>query len=352
MSSYISSFSMSSVLLQSILTAQTNLAQAEQEVTTGTYADVGLTLGDEAGQDVSLRGQQSLLQTITTTNNLLSTNLGSTQNVLTGLQTTAQNFLQSLLGVSGGDGNDEAAAASLQQTAQSALTSLISGLNANVNGDYLFAGTNSSVAPITDYYSAGSPNQQAVNTAFSTAFGFSQSSSSVASITASQMQSFLDNDFAPLFQGANWTSDWSSASDTTTTSQISPAQTVSTSVSANETAFQDLAQAYTMVAEVGTQNLSSDALQTVVSNAESLLNAGIGSLTDIQSGVGVVQSDITSANNQMSVQMSVLSTQIGNLEDINTYQASTQVTDLQTQIETAYELTSQLSQLSLVKYLS
>ena len=48
----------------------------------------------------------------------------------------------------------------------------------------------------------------------------------------------------------------------------------------------------------------------------------------------------------MSVQMNVLSTQIGNLEDVNPYQASTQVTDLQTQIETAYELTSQLSQLS------
>jgi flagellar hook-associated protein 3 FlgL len=336
--------------MQSILTAQTNLAQAEQEVSTGTYADVGLALGAQASQDVSLRGQQSLLQTISTTNNVASTNLSLTQNVLSGLQTTAQNFLQSLLDASGGSGNDSGAA-SLQQTAQSALTSLISGLNTNVNGNYLFAGTNSSVQPITEYYGTNAPNQQAVNTAFSTAFGFSQSSADVSSITASQMQSFLSNGFASQFQGSNWTSNWSSASDTTTTSEISPSQTTSTSVSANETAFQDLAHAYTMVAEAGTQNLSSAAFQTVVSNAQSLANAGISALTNIQSGVGLVQSDITNANSQMSVQMNVLSTQIGNLEDVNTYEASTQVTDLQTQIETAYELTSQLSQLSLVKYL-
>ncbi len=156
--------------------------------------------------------------------------------------------------------------------------SLISGLNTNVDGDYLFAGTNTSVAPITDYYSAGSANQPAVNTAFSSSFGFSQTSSSVANITASQMQSFLDNNFAPLFQGSNWTSDWSSASDTTTTSEISPSQTVNTSVSANQSAFQDLAQAYTMVADLGTQNLSTRMLFKPLSPMpKSLLNAGIGS---------------------------------------------------------------------------
>ena len=112
MSSYISSFSMSSVLLQSILTAQTNLAQAEQEVSTGTYADVGLTLGDEAGQDVSLRGQQSLLQTITTTNNLALDEPRFDPERLDRVADDGAEFSPVLAGVSGGDGNDEAAAAS------------------------------------------------------------------------------------------------------------------------------------------------------------------------------------------------------------------------------------------------
>jgi flagellar hook-associated protein 3 FlgL len=348
MSSYISSYSLSTALRQSILSEQTQLAQAQQEVSTGDYADVGLALGADVGQDIDLRSEESALQTYTTTNNLAATNLSSTQNALTDFQTTAKNLLDDLTGASTQNG----AGASLQQEAQSALEDLISGLNTNSGGSYLFAGTNTSVAPITDYNASGAANQTAVNSAFSSYFGFSQSDSTdVANITPSQMQGFLSSQFSPLFQGTDWTSDWSSASDTSTTTQISPSQTIDTSVSANNPAFQDLAQAYTMLASVGTQNLSSSALQTVITNAESLLNTGITGLTNVQSSVGVAQSAITSTNNQMSVEMNVLNTQIGNLEGVNPYDASTEVTNLQTQIETSYELTSQLSQMSLVKYL-
>ncbi len=348
MSSFISSYAICTALRQSILSVQTNLAQAQQEVSTGDYADVGLALGSQSGQDIDLRDQESLLQTYTTTNNLAATNLSGIQNVLTNLQTSAQSMLTDLTGATGQNG----VGASLQTQAQSALQGLIAGLNTNSGGDYLFAGTNSSVAPITDYYASGSANQAAVNSAFSSAFGFSQTDTSdVANITASQMQSFLGSQFPSLFQGTSWTSDWSSASNTPTTSEISPSQTVDTSVSANNPAFQDIAQAYTMLASVGTQNLSTSALQTVITNAENLLNTGLTALTNVQADVGTAQSDITSANNQMSVEMNVLNTQIGNLEGVNPFEASTEVTNLQTQIETSYELTSQLSQLSLVKYL-
>jgi flagellar hook-associated protein 3 FlgL len=57
------------------------------------------------------------------------------------------------------------------------------------------------------------------------------------------------------------------------------------------------------------------------------------------------------ASDQMSLQMNLLSTQVGGLESVNTYEVATRITDLQTQIETSYSLTSQLQQLSLVKYL-
>jgi flagellar hook-associated protein 3 FlgL len=49
--------------------------------------------------------------------------------------------------------------------------------------------------------------------------------------------------------------------------------------------------------------------------------------------------------------MNVLSTQISNLESVNTYEAATRVSELQTQLETSYSLTSQLHNLALVNYL-
>ena len=106
-----------------------------------------------------------------------------------------------------------------------------------------------------------------------------------------------------------------------------------------------------MLADLGTQNLSSAAYQAVTYSAQSLLSSAISQLVDLQASVGIVQTNVDIATNQMSLQMNILSTQIGSLESVNTYEVSTRVTDLQTQIETSYSLTSRLQQLSLVKYL-
>ncbi|MGP0060179.1 MAG: flagellar hook-associated family protein [Beijerinckiaceae bacterium] len=338
MSSFISTFSLATILNQTVSTAQSNLANVEQELSTGVYADVGLTLGAETGQDMSLRSQESLLQTIGASNDTATTNLNSTQTILGNLQSTAQDFLQTLL--EGTTSNSTAQ--SLQSAAQNNLQSLLSQLNTNVGGEYIFAGINSSVAPMTD----GTSSVASAYSSYLTSLAATSST-----ISASQMQSFLDTQYPALFQGSNWASNWSSASDTAIASQISPTQTVVTSVSANQSAFQQLAQAYSMVADLGTSNLSSTAYQTVVSSAEALVQNSISGLTTIQAGLGAAQSAISTANDYMSTQMTTLSTQVGNLENVDTYSVSTQATELQTQIETAYQLTSQLQQLSLVKYL-
>ena len=263
------------------------------------------------------------------------------------LQSNAQDLLNSLLENNGSTSN----ASTIQATGQSDLQNLISGLNTTLTGDYIFGGTNTSTQPITDYYATGAANKTSVDNAFLAAFGMSQTSPNVSTISGTSMQNFLDTQFASLFQGTNWSTNWSSATNQTLTNQISESQTANTSVSANNTAFQQLAQAYTMVADLGTQNLSSSAYQAVTSTARGLLTSAISNLVEVQASTGMVQSDVSSASNQMSLQMNILSTQIGNLESVNSYEISTRVSDLQTQIETSYSLTSQLQQLSLVKYL-
>ncbi|WOJ88656.1 flagellar hook-associated family protein [Methylocapsa polymorpha] len=347
MTSYISTQSISSSMRQSVLKMQSELAASQTELSTGDYADIGLSLGAQTGESVSLQAEGSFLKTISDTNSTVSTRLSTTQNVLSSLQSSAQNLLNSLIETNGATSNES----TVQTTATGNLQSMLSSLNSSLNGEYIFAGENTGNAPITDYYGASAANKQAVDAAFSAAFGMSQSSAGVSGISGAAIQSFLDNQFASLFQGSNWTSDWSSASSQTLTNQISPTQTENTSVSANAPAFRQLAQAYVMVADLGTQNLSSGAYGAVVSTAEGLLTSAIGNLTSLQENVGVVQTTVTNATDQMSLQMNLLSTQVSDLESVNTYEVATRITDLQTQIETSYSLTSQLQQLSLVKYL-
>jgi flagellar hook-associated protein 3 FlgL len=343
----ISSFSISNTLRQSLLQSQSSLAEVEKELTTNRYADVGLALGGQASESVSLQHENTYLTTLTATNNLAAARLNTTQSALTGIAASAQTFLKALVQASSGT----ATASALQTSAQASLSSLTSNLNSSYNGTYLFAGINTTVSPIADYYGTASPNQASINSAFSAAFGMTQSSASVSTIGGTAMQSFLDNQYSSLFQGANWSSNWSSASDTVVTNQISQTQTAATSVSANQDAFKQLASAYTMVANLGTQNLSTDAYKAVVSTATKLMSTAISGLTDVQASLGTVQSEITTSNNQMSLNQTYLTTQVENLESVDPASASIRLTNLQTQIETAYSLTSKLQQLSLVKYL-
>ena len=195
MTSYISTQSISSAMCQSILRMQTELAACEAEVSTGNYADIGQTLGAQTGENVSLQAQNSLLQTITDTNQTVATRLSPTETILGNLRTNARIF-STLLENNGSTSN----ASAIQATGQSDLQDLISSLNSSLNGDYIFGGTNTGEQPITDYYATSAPNKSAVNNAFLTAFGMSQTNAGVSTISGVNMQNFLDNQFALLFQ--------------------------------------------------------------------------------------------------------------------------------------------------------
>ena len=97
--------------------------------------------------------------------------------------------------------------------------------------------------------------------------------------------------------------------------------------------------------------LSQAAKQTVATTASSLISQAVTSLTATEATVGSAQASVTDANNAMSAQSTILQTQIDGLDEVNSYSIATQVSSLTTQIQTAYELTAQLQQLSLSKYL-
>ncbi len=206
--------------------------------------------------------------------------------------------------------------------------------------------------PVAAYTtSPPSTTKQAVDDAFTSSFGVSQTSSDAGSISGADMQTFLAGSFSSLFNASSFSSTWSSASDTVVSSRISTTETVNSSVSANDQPFRQLAQAYTMVKEFGASNLNSAAGQAVLASATQLVSSAISGLTDIESGVGVSQAAVSDANDTMSTQINFLSSQASALVAVDPSILATQISELQTQIQASYEVTSQLQQLSLVSYL-
>lgn len=346
---YISSQAITAAGRQGVMQAQADLARTQKELSSGTMADVGLGLGSTAGQFVSLSQQQTRLQAILDSNATTSTRLNSTATALTSLQTAAGNFLSSLTVAS----STGSAIGGLQSTAQGSLATLISTLNTTVAGQAIFGGINTGAPPMSGYLSTpASASKTAVDAAFSSAFGTTQTSPAAAAIGSGAIQSFLDGPFAALFTGAAYAATWSSASDETITSQISATERAQTSVSANNPAFQKLAQAYAMVGEFAGQNLGPDATKTVIASAARLVSSAISDLTNTQAGVGVAQSSVAAANDGMTAQIGLLTQQSSALDGIDPYALSTRVSTLQTQIEASYEMTSKLQSMSLVNYLA
>jgi flagellar hook-associated protein 3 FlgL len=345
----VSTYSIGASALSSLARTQNQLTQLTAESSSGQYADLGLQLGDQSGYELSLRNQTNLLQSLTTANSLTVTNLKSAQTALDAIRTSAQTALTALTSATGGS---TSVASTLQSAGTNALQSLIADANVTSNGQYVFGGDNTGVAPMADYFSATtSTAKSAIDAAFQSAFGVSPTSASASTITASQMQTFLSGTFASLFSGTNWTSDWSSASSTDVTTQIAPGESATTSTNINQPGFQQLAEGYAMLAEFGGSSLSSATQQAVMTAASSLINQGVSSLTTTETTLGSTQTRVTDATTSMATQLTILQTQIGNLDNVNYSAVAVQLSSLSTQLQTAYQLTAQLQKMNLAQYL-
>lgn len=346
---FISTYSLSEASRLSISKLQAKLAESQKEVTTGRYADVGVALGHNTSDTVSLRQEYTRLKTITETNSIVETRLDVSQASIDGLVETVQKFIGQLIAAR----NQETGPDVVEGEAKANLIALADAMNVSVNDGYVFAGINADVNPMTNYFAEGATpaNRQATADAFFARFGFAQNDPAAANISPSDMQSFLDNEFSDLFADPDWRTNWSSASDQNIKSRISSSELIETSTNVNEEAFRKLAKAYTMVADLGVQTLGEGTYQTIVDEATRLAGEAVQDMAKLQSGLGTAQQRVTDANNRMSIQIDIMSTHIGVLEGVDPYEAQTKVSALLQQIDTAYALTARIQSLSLLNYL-
>jgi flagellar hook-associated protein 3 FlgL len=327
---------------------QARLAVGQKEATTGRLADVGQSLGYMAGRTVSLRQELDRLNTFKDTNSVASSRLQLTQTTLEAAAESAQAFIDSLIVAR----STAAGAGVAVADARAKLITLTGQMNTAANGAFIYAGVNTDVKPLTDYFETPTPaNRQAVATEFVTAFGVAQSAPGVETITGADMQTFLDGAFAALFDPANWTTTWSAASDQNITTRISTNELIETSTNANAEPIRMLASAYTMVADLGIEDLNEEAYQAVVDKAIAVTGEAIGKLTTLRAALGTAEERINNANERMSIQSKIMEEHINLLEGVDPFEASSRVSALLTQVETAYALTARLQRLSLINYL-
>ena len=322
---------------------QSDLVKANKEVVTGRHMDVGLTLGRKTGKSLSLRQERATLDTLTDSNATATLRLKSTSGALDQIRTMANSFKDALIGMHVGAQD----APLVVNQAKAGLNKLISTLNVNTGGQYLFSGVNSKVQPLNDYEDGP---KAAIDAAFQSFFGFSQSDAQVAGITPEQMQEFIDGPLADFFRD-DWHGTWSHASEQNIQSLISPAERVETSTTAEEGAFRKLAMAYAMTIDLGVADLGDQTRQYLLDRVVGALAEGVSGVTEIQADLGTAQQKIDQANDRMSLQKTYLDERITDYEAVDPAEAKVRVDQISTQIQLSYSLTAQLKQLSLINFI-
>ncbi|MGI6851710.1 flagellar hook-associated family protein [Mesorhizobium sp. 1B3] len=347
--SFVSNHAVSKALSYQLTRLQNDMMKAQQEISSGKYADVGLALGARTGQVVALDRDIERLQGLQVSNGLVSARIDVTTTALKRL-TTQADALMSALNV-GGNGNTIEV---LRAAGKTALETLTGALNSSHNGEYIFSGINTDVEPITDYFSPGADNKAAFDQAFQDHFGFPQTDPQAQDITAAEMTTFLEDVIEPMFLGnvpGGWQDNWSKATDQGVTNRIGLNETAETTLSANMQGVRKLAMASTIVADLLDGVLNSGARDAVISHARNLVGESVADINQSTAQLGLVDKRIDDANERIKMQVDIFKMSLGNLQNVDTYEASTRVNNLLAQIETSYALTARIQRLSLLNYL-
>ena len=332
--------------------AQNELLKSQQEVSTGFYADIGAELGSKTSTVVDLNRESLRLNSMISNNSIATQRLSASQEALKQIATAAEEMNNALITISGSSNSDTINTTIM--TVSNSLSTMTSMANQSANGEFLFAGINTDVQPIAEYTDT-SAAKTAFDAAFTTYFGFpptdTAGTATIAATGTPSMEDFITTVLEPMFTGADWSTNWSSATDQAMTSRITQSETVQTSASANEDGFRYFALAAIVTKELMTIGAPANAVTTAINKAIDYTGRAITGINSTRSELGLSQNRIEKADASLKVQVDIIETSLSSKIEVDAYEASTRVNSLLSMVETSYTLTSKIQALSLVNYL-
>lgn len=172
----------------------------------------------------------------------------------------------------------------------------------------------------------------------------------MSDFTKAQMEDFITNTLEPLYD-TEWAADWSKASSQNMTSRISTTEVVQSSTNATTEGFRKFALASVIALELMDENVSSEVRAYIGEAALGYVEQANTQITAERSTLGISEARVKKANTSLQAQIKLINTHITDLEGVDTYEASTRMNTLLTQVETSYTLTARIQRLSLIDFL-
>lgn len=362
--SFISSLAVQTTMRNSIASAQRELVDANTEAVSGRYADIGATLGASTSRALDLTRELSRIDSLYNTASLATQRLESAELALSNMDKLALDMQNAIITL--GSATDETSLATARTTMSASLSAFTGFANTAVNGEYIFAGINSDVKPLGDLMAEGSRAKDAFDRELEQ-FLADNALLGKEEMTETHMEAFLA-DIEKKFTGEElttspphdaadagldfWTTFVSSASSENMKSRITPTEVVESSTNANGQGMRYFALAAVTSVEFLTVDMDKDARELVSKNvSETYVSQAQSGLTQQRTTIGIYTERVSKAEESLKAQEDILTTHLGDLQDVDAAEAATRVNTLQTLLETAYSVTAKIQNLSLVNYL-
>jgi flagellar hook-associated protein 3 FlgL len=339
----LSTLGQSQLLIRQFSSLQGQIQEIQTQVATNQKTQRYGDLGSQTSLDINLHNQATQIDDYTKTISQLQVRAGLVDSSLSIIHDSAVN-VQNLSFASPQVG---ASRTNLVSQAKAAIDQINQRLQTQVDGRNLFSGTQTQSQAMTPQ-STLLPTVQAAVAAAITA--------NAALVPPGNVATAVQTAVATVFATtANFYTGGPAAAPT----QIAPGLAIDTSITGGDPAFQTILQGlYTIAslpqpvgAPVTPPNISESDFDTIAAGSGTVVSQGLTGLESLTEKNGNNEALLTQESTQHAATLTVLQTQIDNIENVDLAAASTRLTQLQTQLDASYRITASLSSLTLVDFL-
>ncbi len=336
-------------------TIKQNLDQLTTQIGTGLVSDTYAGLGSGAAVSLNLEPQIAALQTWQNNINQAASGMQVTQTAMTQIQQIASNFLAETGNLEGSDASEvDSVAASAQQ----ALVQVAGLLDTQDGNTYVFAGQDTANPPVPDsdsilssgFYTqiAAQVGQLGTQGAAATAANTQAIASSNASGT-SPFSTYLSQPAADLSAPTVQIGQGQTAS----VGLLASANSAVTSTGGSTTGsyMRDLMMALATMGSLSSSQTSDSGYTTLVQDTNATLTGAVSAMAEDVGVLGNTQTNLTTSQTTMSDTATALTTQVGDVQDVDVAAAMSNLSLVETQLQGSYQVIATMSGLSLAKYL-
>ena len=283
--------------LRELITSQKRqVDQASMELATGLKQDVFTGRGSAPSQSLEARARMSANDSYKVANSTLATKLDVTSKTLNDVRTTAADFLGILISGDLAGTNRE----TLQNSAKSALETIVNKLNTSYNGEYLFSGTSTDQAAVV-----------------------------------------LNSDYTTTYTGGTGTM----------SSRIDDTTVLNHGIRADDPAITSIMETLTSIISTDLNSMDYETFASFRDEASQTIAQSLEDVTRVQARLGDNQSRLEKTITRQEDMSRIYTDSILAIEGVLAEEAAVRLEGLSNQIQSTFSVTARMSQLSFLNFM-